>query len=389
MFNITAAYGKDFVNREKELKEMLSELKNTGSVIGHAVYGRRRLGKTSLFREIACRLSETRTICPIYFSLWDMTIKDAVFFSKRLTEKILEPYRRHFRIKYATRDLFEGSYKLIKNIIGGLKISAPVGESIEFLLSFDREHRIDLDKLIDEVFKLPEKLAAEAGKKSVLLIDEFPDIVSLKFSGSNIGSDIIGKLRTIHEEYKHTSLNIAGSIRSTMDAVALSPQSAFYRQFVVREIQPFNKDSVGLLMAKNLTGKRFANGAIDEIYKLTMGIPLYVQYFGRILAELGVRHVSVTDCQQARDIFLKQDATILFSNDLDAISEKERHIVIRIAHADGIPLTELSSSIKGVLSNISLYLKRLVNKGIIESRDNSYDIADPLFKEWLRQTTAW
>lgn len=387
MFNITTAQGKDFVNRGKELTEILGELANPRSRIGFAIYGSRRLGKTSLFREVGRRLSTHPSLCPIYFSLWDLAIKELEYFVKRFTEKILEPYRKHFRIKYTVKDLFSGSYQLVKNILKSVKISVPIGESIEFLLFFDREKIIDPDKLLDEVFRLPDKLAVESGKKSILLMDEFPDITSLKFSGRKIGADVIGKLRTVNEEYQKTSLNIAGSIRSTMKAVALSPQSAFYRQFIVREILPFDEESAHDLLQNNITASAISRELGNEVHSITGGVPLYIQYLGRILAGLSKKELEPLDAQFARDMFLDQDAQVLFKQDIEALSEKERYIIVEIAHCQGeVPHAHIDRALKGKFTNLSLYIKRLVDKNVLsEIGKGCHDFTDPLFKEWVRR----
>lgn len=83
-FTIQPAQGSEFINREKELKDIISTLKNINSSLGFALYGKRRVGKTSLFKETKRILEKEKNIVPIYFSLWDLVEKDIKEFTIEL-----------------------------------------------------------------------------------------------------------------------------------------------------------------------------------------------------------------------------------------------------------------------------------------------------------------
>lgn len=276
-FTIQPAEGPTFIDREDELKDILTTLKDTSSTMGFALYGKRRMGKTSIFKETYRRLKENeKDIVPIYFSIWDLIEKNVTELARELSVTIVEEYRAHLSLPHKAKDMLTLPINFIKNILLGLKLSLEIQDSLTFIFSLGKEKDIKPGVLIDEVFTLPEKLAKETKKKSVLFVDEFPDVTDIRTNGKKLGEEIIKKIRTIQEGYKRTALNISGSTRRTMEAAVLSSTSAFYRQFIVKEIGSFGKDAVRKLMDKNLVRGKLSDEGLMILYDFTSGIPFYV-----------------------------------------------------------------------------------------------------------------
>ena len=68
-FTLQPAVKNDFINREEILKEMLSTLQDENVRMGYALVGPRRIGKTSILKEVIRRLEQKRKskIVPVYF----------------------------------------------------------------------------------------------------------------------------------------------------------------------------------------------------------------------------------------------------------------------------------------------------------------------------------
>ncbi len=75
--------------------------------------------------------------------------------------------------------------------------------------------------------------------------------MELKVGNARIGDGIFKKIRTIFEDREQTTLCVAGSIRSTMNIAVLSSSSPFYRQLVIREIEPLKIEHVRQLLRQN------------------------------------------------------------------------------------------------------------------------------------------
>ena len=64
-FTLRPVKGEGFIDREELLDEMVSELRDTESTTGYALYGKRRIGKTSILKEVQRRLSGEHKISNI------------------------------------------------------------------------------------------------------------------------------------------------------------------------------------------------------------------------------------------------------------------------------------------------------------------------------------
>ncbi len=372
MFTLKAAEGESFVNREELLKEMIDELSNLNSTDGYALYGIRRVGKTSILKELKRRLEKKKRIVPVYTSLWDLVEFSVEEFCRRLSEEVLDSYRKLLGIKFRAVELFKAPLSLMRKI-SSLKI---VYEDIEFILSFKGK---DLSTLIERTFMLPEKLASATETKCILMIDEFPDIVNLELKGEKAGIRIVKKIRTVAEKWRRTALCISGSIRSTLDLVALSPASPFYRQLIIKQVKPLEKKYVVELLKKNLD---IEDEACDEVYRFSGGIPFYVQFIGKILSRKKGR-IRIKDVKLAEEEFLNEEGNILFIGDFERLSRGEKLVLKALVQGGETP-AEVRKNIGGKLSNPSMVLKMLEDKGIVERKERGrYRIADPVFKLWL------
>lgn len=157
-FTIRPAQGSEFINREKEPKDIISILKDINSSLGFALYGKRRIGKTSLFKETKRILEKEKNIVPVYYSLWDLVEKDIKEFTRELGAAIIESYRPHLPLEYKAKELFQLPLIFLKKVIARLNLSLEVQDSLTFIFSFDKEKRFEPGILIDEVFALPEKM---------------------------------------------------------------------------------------------------------------------------------------------------------------------------------------------------------------------------------------
>jgi len=200
-FTLLPATEQDFVNREDIVLDMVHSLSNKKERIGYALYGKRRIGKTSIFREVERSLKETNWVVPVYFSVWDLFEDRVEKFVRKLTVAILDGYRARVSPRYKAKNLLKLPLALLKETMKETGITLKLQDEIEILLSFGKEKSLDYDELIEDLFLLPEHLAEETKTRCVLLIDEFPSIMEFKNSS---GMALVRKIRTISEGLKQT-----------------------------------------------------------------------------------------------------------------------------------------------------------------------------------------
>jgi AAA+ ATPase superfamily predicted ATPase len=247
-----------------------------------------------------------------------------------------------------------------------------------------RSGEIDHNTLLEKVFSFGEEMAKENGVRLIIMIDEFPSMMDIK-NKTKLGEGIIRKIRTIHEKLEYTILCITGSIRRTMEIAALSPSSAFYRQFIVKNIGPFNLASTKEVLEKNL-GKKISKNALDKVYELTGGIPFYLQFLGRELGRQGSKAVNLATINEIFEEFLSQEANLLFSEQIKSFSDKENIIISRMACHDFTTPAEVKKTIGESSNVICRYMDYFLLKGVLEKEKKGvYRFTDPVFKEWLKR----
>jgi len=375
-FTLQPVKGKEFVDRIGLLEEMVSELADKRSTMGYALYGKRRVGKTSILKEVERQLKMKDEIIVVYFSVWDLVEFSLLEFCQRLSMRIIDAYRPHTGLKYRATDLLKTPASMLRKILDRAEFKVVYNE-IEFLLS--TKQQTDNDMLVEHVFDLSEKLAKSTDTKCVLLADEFPSIIDLKSDGARIGEPILRKIRTISEDWERTGLCISGSIRSTMELTVLSSTSPFYRQLIVKEVKPLEKEYVGEILLRNL---KISDEGIEEIYSFSGGIPFYVQFIGKILER--VEEITLDSIKDVENEFLAEEGNILFKEEFNSLSSKERLIVANIAGGHYSP-KELANTIGDKVSNINRFLMYLIEKGYVEKVERGYYVLeDPVFERWLK-----
>lgn len=381
-FTLRPATGADFVDRDELIREMVQGLSAEDGTIGFALYGRRRIGKTSILREVARRLDHETNIVPVYFSVWDLIEETLAEFSQSLATTVLDAYRSELGVRHRAKQLLQTSREVLRNLLRDLKLSIRLQEEIEFMLSLQSEDGEAKADLLERVFHLADGLARETNTRCVLMLDEFPSMMELK-NGS--GEAAVRKVRTLQEDLSHTVLCISGSIRRTMEATVLTSGAAFYGQFTLREVGPLGRADVGALLQRNLRA-HLAPAAAERLYVFTEGIPLYVQMLGQKLQLLDRSEISETDVNRATTQFLQEEGDLLFREEFNALSSKERLFVVAMSTQHVESPSGLASATDQTPNTVSRYLSYLQDKGVVRRVERGiYRFEDPVFARWLRE----
>ena len=374
-FTLQPVKGTGFINRTELLEEMVAELEGTESTIGYALYGKRRIGKTSVLKEVQKRLEKEDRIVTVYLSVWDLIEGRVDEFCQKLSMDIIDAYRPHTGLKYKTKELIRTPLAVLRKFLDKAEFRI-VYEELEFFLTLEKN--IDRNLLVEHAFNLAEKFAEETDTKCILLLDEFPSIIELKSDNVMVGEQILRKIRTLFEGWGRTTLCISGSIRSTMNLTVLSSTSPFYRQLVMKEIGPLKKESVKELLLRNL---EITDAGIEQIYEFSAGIPFYVQFIGKMIEKKGM--VTIEDIKEIEGEFLREEGDLLFKGEFNDLSSKERLIILCIAKGCHTP-KEIATIVKDKISNVSRFLAYLEAKGYISKKEKGYYVLeDPVFGMWL------
>jgi AAA+ ATPase superfamily predicted ATPase len=369
---LTPVVGKDFVGRKELIHELFNEVIKRKSHIGFCLYGRRRIGKTSTLMELKHLLKNRKDVVVVYLSLYDIADLSLKTFGQELADRIADAYQEKglLSIKSRMGKLLNTSLDIVMELLKNTKIQATVLEQIKLIIE-SSEKKENHSDYIRHIFNLSEKLAESTSTKCILILDEFPEVLKIEN-----GVQLVKMLRTQYETQKSTSLIISGSIKKTLDMVAISESSPFYNQLVPKHLLPFNEqeteDFLSLYMGK--VNKSDA----QKLHELTGGLPFYLQFIGRSTKYNGDINRVISD-------FIAQEGSLFFREEFEKLSDKEKLITISLSKGTKT-LTEIASETKEPTTTIGRYLPILIEKevAIKESRGN-YRLLDNLFGYWLKQ----
>ncbi|MDI6793439.1 MAG: ATP-binding protein [bacterium] len=379
-FTLKPAVKENFINREDLLKEMVTTLTDESIDMGFALIGSRRVGKTSILLEVANRLKDNENIVVVYFSVWNLVESTLKEFSDQLIQTILTAFKNKLPTKYKIKGLLKDK---IKEILREAGFSIKILDEIEIELS--RKNKVlDANILLEKIFGLTEELSKEARVRTILILEEFPALVDVT-NGKKLGEGVIRKIRTVNERLEHTILCVSGSIRKTMEMAVLSPSSAFYRQFIIKMIEPFDKTTTGELLVTNLRQK-IEPQAVEVAHSLTSGIPFYLQLLGRQLQGVATEVIEPETVKAVFEDILEEEVTIIFEEEFYRLSDKERAALRVMVEYEVGKLNDISKNLGEGVNVVSKYLEYLITKGLIQKETRGiYQIADPVFEQWLKK----
>ena len=383
-FYLTPVTGELLINREKELDQILSELVKKNSRIGFSLTGVRRIGKTSILKEVKKRL-EKEGIVVIYISIWNTTPDTLETFIANLFDYTIEAFKDKFPLKMKISNLIKMGRDGINDLLKHLNISIDFGNEIAYTVSYVKGEESDISKATSNIFNLIDRLAEKTKTKCVLIIDEFPSLIELKIGKKMIGSSIIKTIRTINEDYKKTALVISGSFMHTMQEVALLSSAPFYKQLVNLEIDSLEEKAIQDFVKKYLKKKISKNG-LDALIEKSSGIPYNLQMLGRELNKLKEDIIDTSSVSKAIDEILQREGDIHFKDYLNMMQSTEIKVVKTMAVSDVIRPKEIADAGNMKLNEVTALLQTLLDKGIVRKKERGqYQFTDNMLKIWLNR----
>ncbi len=278
----------ELVDRDEDVKELVSYCTNPKINYNIAVIGHRRVGKSSILKKVEDELFKKGMIV-VYFDV-KKNLSDPEIFLKRLESEIFNAYIRSLRQgkklkvkagKFGAELIQALSGLLSKRIKGvGVEVKTTIDGQMSVMpkLEFGGK-KPDYQKMFDAVFSTAKVFAEDSNKKLVMILDEFQDITKLsRYRGL---SNILDLFRSIVQERgKNVSYVICGSrvhMLKTFLQQGKSPLFMHFKEFLVGEMKEeyalllFKKYSSGKGIASSLIGK----GAKDA-FDIVGGHPFYL-----------------------------------------------------------------------------------------------------------------
>ena len=352
-------FKENFCNRKNEIKELQKDITNRQNVL---IYAPRRFGKTSLVFRVKEELKKFKFI---YIDLMTITSVEEfinIYFSK-IAKSLETPLEK--TIKF---------FKETLNFKPQIKATIDDMGHISFGLNFAKRESFNI---LEEVLDLPLKYSQKYN--ICIVFDEFQEIENL---------DLENKLRSVIQKHSNkVSYIFLGSKKSIIQAMFSDIKRPFYKSVKHFILNPINKEEWSKYIKNSFekTDKQIDDIFIDKIFEITKGFPYYTQELCYELWEL-------TDNKVDEEIFTKTLNNLLskekeyFIAIWDNLTKNQKIAlkVIILTNGESIYSNEYTQEMIK-LSSLQVAIKNLIQKDIIDKKEDIYYFQDPLFYFWLEK----
>ncbi len=365
---ITSGYVSDdyFCDREVESKELIKTIINGNNL---AIISPRRMGKTGLIQHCFHQPEISQNYYCFFIDIYATNnLKEFVF---KLGKEIFET------LKPNGKKFVDSFFSIISSLRPAFKLDTLTG-----LPTFD----IGIGEIAEAAISLEQifKYLESADKPCLVAIDEFQQIAN--YSENNIEA----VLRTHIQHCKNTSFIFAGSQRHLMQNIFFSSSRPFYQSVSLLELKEIDEQVYIEFVKKhfNQENKVISDKLVSAVYNLFEGHTWYIQ---NVFNEL----YAITDNGETSTLELAQEAIEnriasyepLFYSTLSLLSERQKEMLYAVAKEGKATAITSALFIKkhGLLSSSSAQTatKQLLDKEIITSEKNVYQVYDRFFGLWL------
>jgi len=365
------ALDEAFTDRRRELKELMADARNGQNVV---LFAPRRFGKSSLVRQVATRLVRAHIL-----------VAQVDLMRTPSKERLAEALARTIHEDVASR-LFRTRERL--RVFAGLRLTPtvtldPIDGSVSFTFAPGAEPA-DVDATLERLLELPAQLAAERGRRVVLILDEFQEI-------TDIDPDLPGLMRSIFQEQRDVSHIYLGSRRHMMERIFNDENEPFWRSAKQMELGPIPaKDFAGYIAEQfERTGRRCAPETIDQVLRITASHPYGTQelcYF--LWAEVPPRGTAGAEELDAALGNVLRSENAHFTRIWEKASRVQRLTLEGLAREPGRPLAGAYRHRHGLPgpSSVQKALQVLeADELVVRDGGAGYRIMEPFLTEWARR----
>jgi uncharacterized protein len=366
--------GKDFADRENEIKQILSDLEGTQNIL---LFSPRRFGKTSLILEVLARLNE-RDFLKVYLDLFPLTSK--VEFAEAYATAIARATRKK------EKGGLQEAIKIISEHIPGFRVVLkPDGSPVEFDVELTRTKR-DVNDTLERLFDLPLKIARKEKKKIVVVFDEFQEVTNLD------GKTIERLMRSkIQHHSSHVVYVFTGSKKHMLDEIFLDNSRALYRLAKSFSLGKIPSKEFAVFIKEKFRISRIAieDSIIDKVLEISESHPYYTQQLCHELWNLS------QDAGKVREEVVQTAVKQVISNQnyaystiWDSLRKTQRSVLLVLAALDNgrekiYSKDFLDNHDLPGASSVQRAIAALEEKGVIERQNGTFEISDVFLKKWL------
>ena len=364
-----------FVDRERELKELVADFRSGQDVV---VLAPRRFGKSSLALR-AIQDAQGEGVLVAYCDLMRTPTKER--FAAALAKTILDD------LTSATGQLIERAAALVRSLRVQPTIEIdPLEGDVRFSFSASRR-REDIDDAIDRLLELPGQLGAERKRRTVLVLDEFQEVIRLDETLPN-------RMRAVFQTQPEVCHAYLGSKRHVLESLFNDRNEPFWRSARQMTVGRLPQAALEAYLADRFDGTERAidDDAMHRLLAITDGHPYATQELAFFTwARVPHGHAAHTvDVEEALGDVLRAEHNNL-ARVWDAATANERLVLLALRPGPASLYAEETRINAGLpaATFVQRAVSSLVREDVVEkAADGRYRIAEPFLPEWIGREQA-
>ena len=365
------ALDEAFANRERELSELVADVRNGQDVV---VFAPRRYGKTSLVWRAASELARRRVLVAQVDLMTTPT-------KERLAEKLAASIYEHIasRLERA-REAALAPFRALR--VQPVVTIDPLDGSLGFSFSLGRRSA-DIDATLERLLELPAELGTARGRRVGLVLDEFQEVVAIDRGLPRLMRSIF----QLQPEVAHVYL---GSKRHVMERIFSDENEPFWRSAKAIELgaiapEPFLEFIVGRFRA---SGRAIDGAVAAALVERTGGHPYATQELAYFLWEETAPGATAGSGELERAIAaVLRSEHAHFSLLWESCAKAQRLLLEALAgEQPGRPLTTEYRAAHGLPSAPTMQkaARALLEREVVRRDAGAYEIAEPFLADWIR-----
>lgn len=363
----TSVKGENFTDRELETKRLCLNFENG---VNSILISPRRMGKTSLVKKVK-DLVDSPKIKVVYMDIYKC--RTEYDFYETFASTIIQSTATH------VEKMLESAKEFISGIAPKINFSPDPGT--DFSLSLGLNPRVNTP---EEVLELPERIARKRGVHIVVCIDEFQQIGEMPDSLT-----IQKTMRSVWQHHQLASYCLFGSKQHLMANLFYSRKMPFYQfgdMFFLKKI-PTEKWVPFIVSRFERAGKAISAALAERICTTVENYSSYVQQLAWNVLAMSEDEVTEQSFRDGLEETLAQ-VIPLFVEQTANLSTYQLNFIRAICsgYHDDFGKKEVTGRFElGSRSNLVKLKKSLTEKEIVETTDEGYSLADPLFALWFKR----
>jgi uncharacterized protein len=365
-----------FVDREAELDRLVEDLGQAQKVF---LISPRRYGKSSLIRQALGTLARRGALTvEVTVSSYSSYVAFLEGYARALAtvETRLERARA-WLLDAISSTRPEVRYEPKDTGLGRISVAFPLAQSAR-----------DVNRLANEVFALPGRLAAERKRKVIIALDEFQAVDAFN------GGSVENAMRAAAQQQRQVGYVFAGSEPSLMEKM-IGPRRPFYKAGPVMRLQKIPADVFAAFIEARFakTGIKPESGLGAAIVDLAGNLPYDVQRLAHETWDdvhgAGERRAGFDNLHETLTRLLGEQEP-MFESVWQRLTLAQRAVLRATVLQNGRELLAAETRGRhrlGGTSSIQASLGALVKQDLLLKEGPRYVVVDSLLREWIARRT--